>query len=300
MLTENSLTAGPDIAWYNQFRHSCDGFETRIRMDCKARHLPNFTMALLTTISGQTVDQDGSKGEIRPAQDFNFVSLDVPNRNQTFHLAAHFEPKLASSEPFQFYYRFGGLTNDGRNLAVDVDAGRQQWRLSLLSGPDSANKWLAQQSHTLGYPRSQLPQFSRLIQDVIRNGTFGYSDRDPQYIHIPELDFVIGNMVDFLSRCEYEPSIRVYNAHGLDGAGRRALGDLPWSSHSGDRVVIRGASFGHGRKRLDMCLREGPIQPQTLERTDEGAVADELLVPFAIISALRHQVWESRRRRFEC
>jgi hypothetical protein len=49
-----------------------------------------------------------------------------------------------------------------------------------------------------------------------------------------------------------------------------------------------------------MCLREGPIQPQTLEHTDEGAVADELLVPFAIISALRHQVWESRRRRFEC
>jgi hypothetical protein len=134
----------------------------------------------------------------------------------------------------------------------------------------------------------------------MRNGTFGYSDRDPQYVHIPELDFVIGNMVDFLSRCEYEPSIRVYNAHGLDGAGRRALGDLPWSSHSGDRVVIRGASFGHGRKRLDMCLREGPIQPQTLERTDEGAVADELLVPFAIISALRHQVWESRRRQFEC
>lgn len=264
-------------------------------MDSKALHLPNLTMALLTTISGRAVQHDGSKSEIRPTQDFNFVSLSVPNKNHTFYLAARFHPKPASFERFQNYYRFGGLTNDGRNLAVDVDPGHQEWRLLLLSGPDSANKWLAQQSRTPGL----LPQFPRLTQTVIRNGSFRSSYTYPRYIHIPELDFVLGNIYDFLYRCEYEPFIRVYNAHGLNGSERQALGDLPWSSHS-DRVIIRGASFGHGRKRLDMCLREGPIHMQTLEHTDKGEVADELLVPFAIISALRHQIWETSRRGFEC
>ena len=111
---------------------------------------------------------------------------------------------------------------------------------------------------------------------------------------------MIGNVLDFVQRCEYEPFIRVYNVHGLNAIERDVVGNLPWSSLSGDRVIMRGASFGHGRQRLDMCLREGPINPQTEGDTDKKAVADELMVPLAIISALRHRVWESNGRQFEC
>jgi hypothetical protein len=257
--------------------------------------------ASLTAILEQVIYGTGGTGDIKPAQEFKFVSLGTEDKNQTFYLGAHFEPKPGSREHFQYYYRFGGLTNDERNLAVDVDADRRAWRILLLSGHDDINQWLAQLSRSpIGPEKSRLPQAPKLTETLIRNGTFNYSDTIHKYILIPELDFMIGNVVDFVQRCEYEPFIRVFNAHGLNGIERDFMGNLPWVSRSGDRVIVRGASFGYGRRRLDICLREGPIHPQAEGHTDKNAVADELMVPLAIISALRHRVWESSGRKFKC
>lgn len=258
-------------------------------------------MAPLTSSkSDQIVYRDGSKGAIKPSQDFNFVSLDARDKNQTLYLGAHFEPKPGSREPYQYYHRLSGLTNDGRNLAIDIDTDHRKWRQLHLSGPDTGNKWLAQLSNTAEPGRSRLPLLTKVTQTLIRNGSFSYGDKPPQHIYIPELELMIGNAHEFARRCEYEPFIRVYNTQGLNQDEMRQLGDQPWSSDSEDRVVMRSASFGHGRKRLDMCLREGPILPQIRAYTDKNAVADELLVPFGIISALRLRVWESAKRKFSC
>lgn len=38
VFTANSIIHGPKMAWYYQFRHSCKGFETRVRMDGRECH----------------------------------------------------------------------------------------------------------------------------------------------------------------------------------------------------------------------------------------------------------------------
>jgi hypothetical protein len=163
------------------------------------------------------------------------------------------------------------------------------------------NMWAAQtfnRSGLEGFPK--LPQFAKVAQSVIRAGSFSYSNASPQYLHIPEIDFMIANIADFLSRCEYEPFIQVYNVFEMDKREVRLLAERPWSSDSEERVVMRGAAFGRGRKRLDMCIKEGPIRPQASEQTGRKEVADELMVPLAIISSLRLMIWETGRRKFEC
>lgn len=163
------------------------------------------------------------------------------------------------------------------------------------------NMWAAQtfnRSGLEGLPK--LPQFAKLAQDVIHTGSFSYSNANPQYLHIPGTDFMIANIADFLNRCEYEPFIRVYNVFGMEKKDVRLLADRPWSSDSEERVVMRGAAFGRGRKRLDMCIKEGPIRPHASEQTGRTEVADEMLVPLAIISSLRLMIWETGRRKFEC
>lgn len=150
--------------------------------------------------------------------------------------------------------------------------------------------------------KSRLPHLPELTESVIRTGTFDFNTTIPGYIYIPQLDFMIGSVIDFIRRCEYEPFIQVYTLEGLNTTEKQALGKMRRASPSVDRVIMRGASFGRGRKRLDMCLREGPTTPlETVGNiTDETKVADELMVPLAIIAALRYRVWESQDRYFEC
>ncbi len=55
-------------------------------------------------------------------------------------------------------------------------------------------------------------------------------------------------------------------------------------------VVMRTASFGHGRRRLDVCVRED-------EEVREGelrsvGVYEDLWVPFAVLASYRQRMYE--------
>lgn len=244
----------------------------------------------------------GEKVEVKPVQRFDFIHQDSGDRFQTFHLGAHLEPKLNSNANFQVYYRFGGRTQDMRDIAVDVDINNKAWRFIRLDGPDTLNLWVSQQSQGPEKPETvvetHLPKFPKLTEELLVNGTFQFSDTRPKYAYIRELDLLIHNILDFTRACEYEPFLRVSNVEGLGKAEMNAHGSLPWSSKSGDRVVMRTASFGQGRHGLDMCIKEGRIGSRGQD--GEGRVADELMVPLAIVSALRHRVWEVNGRTFSC
>jgi hypothetical protein len=278
--------------------------DSRPELKWMVGNITSWATEVLLTITTERIDyQTGRDSGIKPTQVFNFRSLDHEGKFPPFYLGAHFETKSHNDTLFQYYYRFGGTTSHGHNLAVDVDTDGWAWRMLLLNGLDAANNWLSQTSRgpsMLG--KSRLPHLPELTESLIRNGTFDFNTTIPGHIYIPQLDFMIGNIIDFIRRCEYEPFIRVYNLEGLNTTEKQALGRMPWTSRSGDRVLMRGASFGHGRKRLDMCLREGPITPQTVGENiaDKDKVADELMVPLAIIAALRYRVWESHGRDFEC
>lgn len=235
---------------------------------------------------------------IRPAREFTLRSLDSSTEDLYFYLESHLLPQFNTQEPFRHYHRFGGANSEGENLAVDVDTEEQAWRMMSLSGQVESNQWLATNSRLLktGNPPT-LPQFSNATEALIRRGTFGYKPEHSQHMHIPELDLMIGNLHDFLQRCEYEPFIRVYIVAGMDGKGMQDMADKPWSSHSENRIVMRGASFGHRRLRLDMCVKE---EPPMLGDEHRGGMPDELLVPMAIISTLRLRLWETSQRKFDC
>lgn len=234
-------------------------------------------------------------------QDFRIHSLSPSIQDETFYLGAHLNPQVNSTAPFQYYHRFGGTTRDHRDIAVDVDSERNSWRMLSLDGPDEANKWIAKTSTELNmgsYPK--LPQFSSVTETEIHSGTFSHSTVSYQHMHIPEIDFMIGGIHDFLERCEYEPFLRVYSTAGLAKKEMQQMANKSWSSRSEDRLVMRTASFGHGRQRLDMCVREGPIQPTKPGYEHREGMADELLVPMAIIATLRLRLWETGRRAFVC
>ena len=52
-----------------------------------------------------------------------------------------------------------------------------------------------------------------------------------------------------------------------------------------------------------MCLREGPLPRAGLQSMDSrrlDGVSDELIVPMAVICAIRLQLWELDIREFRC
>ena len=59
-------------------------------------------------------------------------------------------------------------------------------------------------------------------------------------------------------------------------------------------IVMRTASFGHGRQRLDMCIKEDTDFKKDIE-VSKG-VSEEFWVPFAIMVAYRERMYEMEGR----
>lgn len=102
---------------------------------------------------------------------------------------------------------------------------------------------------------------------------------------IPELELYITNMYDFVSEFEQEPFLRVFNGHDKKNKALLDMISTQWKGERQDGVVMRTASFGHGRQRLDMCIQEGEVDG--LDGRMVSGINEDLLVPFAIIQAYR-------------
>ncbi|KAH8679580.1 hypothetical protein BGZ60DRAFT_524798 [Tricladium varicosporioides] len=273
---------GADIEWFYQMRNSCNGLNTRILMDSVTN----------------------------PRYKFTFQSLTKSVKDTTFYLANHLEPEPNTNNPFQYYQRLSGSTSTTPNIAIDIDMQHNLWRMMSLNDTDVANNWTANAAKISGYaPGTKIlqlpvvPMFKPINETIIRNGTFTDVTNAARHMHIPELGLSIANMYMFYQKCSFEPFMRVFNTSGLQGdaKGMASLLDSKWQGQYDDKVVMRTASFGHGRQKLSMCGKEGnaiDLGAQSVP-VKEG-MQDEMLVPFALMAAVRMRINETDYRSLDC
>ncbi|PQE09442.1 hypothetical protein CJF31_00011703 [Rutstroemia sp. NJR-2017a BVV2] len=260
------VAGGPNIVWYNQMKNSCRGYNTRVEM---WKNLGYGTES---------------------AYKYNFHSIDWTVEDHTYYLAHTFEPKVDSDDAYQYYYRFTGKTTNGGYLAVDIDYDNSVWRMLQLTGQDGAATWAAV-GHSTESLIGSMPRFQHVDTTPMLNGTILFTD-DKSHLIIPEMSFGVANLGVSFDHREVEPFIRVFNiANWSEDEAIERMSE-PWSNKFDRDIVMRTASFGHGRQRIDMCIREGPFPGEWTQNVESG-VSDYLIVPFAVIAATRVRLAEA-------
>ncbi|KAI9641549.1 hypothetical protein NHQ30_010361 [Ciborinia camelliae] len=257
------ITAGPDIYWNKQMKDSCKGYDTRVMMGTKV-----------------------------PRSTYDFRSLSASVADQSFYLAPIFEPQVDSNQTYQYYHRFSGDSANSANIAIDVDVDNGVWRAMQLSEPDERTKWLA-----LGRKSADgaLPQFKNVNATEWANGTI---ESHGPHLVLPEWEAVIQGLHDAHRHREIEPFIRVYDTQLIPEHVERLMqSSWDWSpKHRLDpNILMRTASFGHGRQRLDMCLKEDFYYTSEGEVAEFEGVSDHSLIPFAVLVATRMRRFETDR-----
>jgi hypothetical protein len=224
------------------------------------------------------------------AYKYDFRSIDWTVEDHTYYLAPTFEPKVDSDDAYQYYHRFtGNTTNDG-HLVVDVDYDNGVWRMLRLSGQDEEAKWAAV-GHSTETLIGSMPRFQKIDVAPVLNGTIAFTDGSSHLV-IPELSFGIANLGNSFDHHEIEPFIRVFNIANLSNDEAIKRMSEPWSNKFDQDVVMRTASFGHGRQRTDMCIREGSFPGEWTQNVESG-VSHYLMVPFAVIASARLRLAET-------
>ncbi|KAB8291786.1 hypothetical protein EYC80_006581 [Monilinia laxa] len=256
------IIAGPKIQWNNQMKDSCEYFDTRISM-----------------------------GTHFPESQYNIRSLDQSVHDQTFFLAPVFAPQADITAKYQYYHRFSGNTANTAHLAIDVDLENAIWRMMELDGPDERTKWAA-----VGRKRDNaaLPAFENVNQTVIYNGTI---EQLGPHLWIPDFMMLIQGIDDARQHCEIEPFIRVFDVQGAPIEYYESLiqPKWNWSPEWDEYLMMRTASFGLGRQRLDMCVRENNFRTFEFEEDKYKGVSDISFVPLAIIASYRMRFSEIGR-----
>lgn len=256
------IVGGPDIQWYNQMKDSCHGFDTRVEI-----------------------------GTRFAASTYTLYSLNDSINNQTFYLAPVLAPKFGSKEPYQYFHRFSGSTTNTANFAIDVDIDNRVWRELHFNGTDGLTKWWA--SGRKQYP-SVHPIFDNIttIESATKlNGTFVIRDG---HLWMPDFDLIIQGLEDARKHAEIEPFIRVFDTQGLPHSRTEKLlsPNWNWNNRHDPSIVMRTASFGHGRQRLDMCIKENFYYSSSREQQKLDGVSDGSIMPLAVIAAFRMRMNE--------
>ncbi|KAM3082204.1 hypothetical protein ACMFMG_004653 [Clarireedia jacksonii] len=260
------IIGGPDIAWYNQMKDSCRGYDTRVAMWMNLGY--------------------GTKS----SYEYNFQSIQWMAEDRSYYLAPTFEPKIESDDAYQYFYRFTGNTNSAGHIAVDVDYDNGVWRMLKLSDEDKESKWAAV-GHLTESLIGSMPRFQEISTTSMLNGTMVFTS-DGSHLIIPEMSFGVANLGASFDHRELEPFIRVFNiANWSDDEAIKRMSE-PWTNKFDRDVVMRTASFGHGMQRTDMCIREGSFPGEWTQNVESG-VSDYLMVPFAVIAATRLRLAET-------
>ncbi|TGO81070.1 hypothetical protein BPOR_1375g00010 [Botrytis porri] len=256
------IVGGPDIQWYNQMKDSCHGFNTRVEI-----------------------------GTRFAASTYTLHSLNASIDNQTFYLAPVLAPKFGSKEPYQYFHRFSGNTTNTANFAIDVDVDNGVWREVHFDGTDELTKWWA--SGRKQYP-SVHPVFDNIttIESATKlNGTFVIRDG---HLWMPDFDLIIQGLEDSRKHAEIEPFIRVFDTQGLPHSRTEKLlsPKWNWNNRYDPNIVMRTASSGHGRQRLDMCIKENFYYASSGAQQKLDGVSDGSIMPLAVIAAFRMRMNE--------
>ncbi|KAF7944416.1 hypothetical protein EAE96_010812 [Botrytis aclada] len=256
------IIGGPDIEWYNKMKDSCHGFDTRVEI-----------------------------GTSFAASTYTLYSLNSSIENQTFYLATVLAPKFGSKEPYQYFHRFSGNTTNTANFAIDVDIDNGVWRELHFNGTDELTKWWAS-------GRKQYPSVHPIFDNVTEtesatklNGSFVIRDG---HLWMPGFDLIIQGLEDSRKHAEFEPFIRVFDTEGLLHSRTEKLlsPKWNWNNRHDPSIVMRTASFGHGRQRLDMCVKENFYYSSSGAPQKLDGVSDGSIMPLAVIAAFRMRMNE--------
>ncbi|RDL32034.1 uncharacterized protein BP5553_09436 [Venustampulla echinocandica] len=192
----------------------------------------------------------------------------------------------STNESFQYYHRLAGSTSTIENIAVDIDLANNLWRVMKQNDTDTAHIWMshdsklpAQDSDPLQLP--SVPTFFPILENEMYSGTFSSLSSEQPHMFIPYLYLAIPNMYAFFHNCNIEPFMRVIDTSNLeqDENEMKHVLESKWDSRSDDRVLMRTASFGHGRQDLSACAREGTVM---------SSIQEERLAGEGMMSAIRN------------
>jgi hypothetical protein len=307
-------------------KNSCNGLNTRVIMDrckCCVYLTPLHRRCMLIYLP---VDSSGKLLSATPATKFKVHSLSSNVSSYNMYLGSHLKPALKpatvptnetrSYKPYEYYERLSiereavdpSLPNitEKEILAIDVDLRYRIYRMALLDQRDVENEFIA---HGYKSSISFVPFFQPLTGELINNGTFTKPNSTYKHMHIPNINIAVANMYDFIDDCEQEPFIKVYQnmnsqVRGTSEHDEKFTATLnePWDSKKAlpmeHNLVMRTASFGHGRQRLDMCMQEELVRDSG--RFFEAGVYEDMFVPFAIMAAYRKRAYEAESRSLNC
>jgi hypothetical protein len=303
------FAGGPDIAWYNQMKSTCNGFNTRVAMyTCEYCTHPSPVKYLTNAVLAGKFDVKSLSSNI-PAYDMYLGS----------HLKPVLKPVLGPGvknnakaiNHFEFYQRLSisrtiptSPDDEFQHLAIDVDIPNNLYRILKLNTSDTENEYLA---YNYKDSATELPTFHPVSEALISVGSFTAVSATQKHMFIPELNIGIANMHQFIHDYDQEPFVKIYQnlspywrtsiAGGPptllpaeQDSFRKTLNE-PWDSKNpvplDHQLIMRTASFGHGRQRLDMCVQE--------DGGEEGVsvgVYEDLWVPFAIMATFKQRMYE--------
>jgi len=269
------------------------------------------------------VGTGGSKPSTIPTAKFKVHSLSPYVSSYNMYLGSHLKPVIVPIvngtrllKPYEYYERLSverdildfspQNTTEKEFFAIDVDLRYQIYRMIRLDQQDVENQFIAQ-----GYKDSMtsVPSFQPHTGEIIDKGTFTKPNSTYKHMHIPDLNIAIANMYGFVNDCEQEPFVKVYQnmndeVWGTSEHDEKFTATLnePWDSKKSvpmeHNLVMRTASFGHGRQGLDMCMQEELIEDSGSFL--EAGVYEDMFVPFAIMAAYRKRAYETGSRSFNC
>jgi hypothetical protein len=216
--------------------------------------------------------------------------------------------------PFEYYQRLSISRSDPTNpnkefehIAIDVDIQHTLYRIVHLNRSDTMNEYRA---YNFKSSLTDLPTFHPVNEALLSDGTFTAINATEKHMLISELNIGIANMHQFVNDYYHEPFVQVYENLSpywrIDVPGEkptwlpaetgrfRATLNEPWDSKKiispDHEVIMRTASFGHGRQRLDVCVRED--EEEMDGKWVSQGVHKKVWVPFAIMAAYKQRKYE--------
>jgi hypothetical protein len=288
-------------------KNTCNGLNSRIAMHTSEYMISPLSVKNLTNLIA------AGKFEVKS------LSPNIPAYD--LYLGSHLKPVLEEGigstnnlHPFEFYQRLSisrlnpkSPNFELEHLVVDVDIPSSLYRVLKLSKPDTENEYLA-----YNYKNSitDLPSFHPVSERIISNGTFTTVNATQRHMFIPKLNIGIANMHQFINSYDQEPFVKIYQNTSPYWRTAIAAGpptvlpadqdaflktlNEPWDSKKklpiNHQVIMRTASFGHGRQALDMCVREDGYVMDG-KWVSEG-VDEDLWIPFAIMVSWKQRMYE--------
>lgn len=181
--------------------------------------------------------------------------------------------------PFGDYYSFQSTL-----MIADLDLCHHQWRTSSYSSETQS-------------------------MQPLHNGSFTELSELSPHLLLPELNLQIPNMFSFTRDCYLEPFLRVFRTDNLDQVALEKQAQQKWSPNGADDMVLRTASFGRGKHRLEVCARRGRYAPEpkwyTPEQTAnepshqlEGLGDEGVMIVTGLIAAMRKDMFDDNERDF--